>query len=136
MFTPIEWKEIPLDEARWQAWAAKGRAQDLQLSATALKAAKWAAIGGMLAAVGFWSHLASFDVVARFVVTAGTMGVMFQAFQTRHYAVAILFGALALLYNPVAPVFGFSGGWQRAVVAASLVPVVASLAWRNARTAS
>jgi hypothetical protein len=28
---------------------------------------------------------------------------MFQAFHIRHYAVAALFGALALLYNPVAP---------------------------------
>jgi hypothetical protein len=145
MSTPMERKESPsgwqppaatLDEARWRAWAARGRAEELQLSATALRVAKWAAVAGLVAAVGIWSHLASFEVVVRFLVTAGAMGVMFQSFRARHYAVAVLYGALALLYNPVAPVFGFSGGWQRAVVAASVVPFVASLARRNIRSAS
>jgi hypothetical protein len=41
---------------------------------------------------------------------------------------------LRSLYNPVAPVFSFSGGWQHAVVVASTVPFVASLAWRRVRT--
>jgi len=125
-----------LDEARWEAWAAKGRAEELQLSTNALKVAKWIAVAGLLAAVGIWSHLASLEVVVRFLVTAGTMGVMFESFRSRHYAVAVLFGALAVLYNPVAPVFGFSGGWQRLAVASSIVLVVASLAWRNVGSAS
>jgi hypothetical protein len=145
MFTPMEEKVSPgswqppaetLDEARWQAWVAKGHAKDLQRSAMALQGAKWVTVAGLLAAVGIWSHLASLDVVVRFLVTAGAMGVMFQAFRVRHYAVAVVFGGLALLYNPVAPVFGFSGGWQRAAVAASVIPVVASLVWRNVRSAS
>lgn len=145
MSTLMEPKESPsgwqppaatLEDQRWQAWAARAGAGERQLSVTALGVAKWAAVAGLLAAVGIWSYLASFEVVVRFLVTAGAMGVMFQALQTRHYAVAALFGALALLYNPVAPVFGFSGGWQHAVVAASVVPVAASLAWRNVRNAS
>jgi hypothetical protein len=133
---PIQPKEMPLDQTRWQAWTAKGRAQDLQRSTMACKAAKWTAVSGLLAVVGIWSHLASFEVVVRFLVTAGAMGVMFQAFLAKHYAVAVLFGALALLFNPITPVFGFSGGWQIAAVAASVVPVVASLAWHNVRSAS
>ena len=96
---------------------------------------KWASIAGLLGAAGLWSHLAPFEVVVRFVVTASALVVMFQAFQTRHYAVAAMFGALALLYNPVGPAFSFSGDWQRAVVAASAVPFVASLVWRNRRNA-
>jgi hypothetical protein len=74
-----------------------------------------------------------FEVVVRFLVTAGALVVMFQASQARHYAVAAVFGALALFYNPVAPAFGFSGDWQHAAVVASAVPFVASLAWGNAR---
>jgi uncharacterized membrane protein YoaK (UPF0700 family) len=125
----------PLDEAVWQAWVAKGRAQDRRSSAARIKAVKWASIVGLLAAAGLWSHFAPFEVVVRFLVTASAMVVMFQSFQTRHYAVAAVFGALALFYNPVAPAFSFSGDWQRAVVVASAVPFFVSLVWPNGRNA-
>ena len=105
--------DATLDEVRWQAWAG----------ATALRAAKWAAV---VAALGIWSHLASFEVVVRFLVTAGSMGVMFEFFRARRW----------LLYNPAAPVFRFSGGWRRAAVAAGIVTVIPSLTWRNVRSAS
>jgi hypothetical protein len=122
----------PLDQAVWQAWVAKGRAEDGRNSAAHIKAVKWVSIAGLLAAAGLWSHLAPFDVVVRFIVTGGAMVVMLQAVHARHYPVAAVFGVLALLYNPVAPAFNFSGDWQRAVAVASAVPFIASLAWRNA----
>ena len=122
-----------LDEATWQAWVAKGRAQDRRRSATRLKAVKWASIAGLLGAAGLWSHFAPFEVLVRCLVTASALVLMFQAFQTRYYPVAATFGALALLFNPIAPVFDFSGDWQRAVVVASAVPFVASLVWPNGR---
>ena len=125
----------PLDEAVWQAWVAKGRAQDRRSRAAQIKAVKWVSIAGLLAAAVLWSHLAPFEFVVRFLVTASAMVVMFPAFQARHYAVAAVFGALALFYNPVAPAFSFSGDWQRAVVAASAVLFVASLAWPTGRIA-
>lgn len=112
----------PLDEAVWQAWVGKGRAQDRRSSAARIKAVKWASIAGLLAAAGLWSNLVAFEVVVRFLVTAGAMVVMFQAFQARQYAGAAVFGSLALVFNPLAPVFSFSGEWQRAVVVASAVP--------------
>lgn len=93
----------------------------------------------LLAATGLWSHLAPFETAVRFLVTASTVVVMFQAFQARHYAVVAVFGALALLYNPIVATFTFSGDWQRAVVLASAVPFVVSIALakgRNARTKS
>ena len=40
----------PLDEAVWQAWVAKGRAQDRRSRALGIKAVKWASIAGLLAA--------------------------------------------------------------------------------------
>ena len=123
----------PLDEAVWQAWVAKGRAQDRRGRATRIRAVKLASIAGLLGMAGLWSHVAPFGVAVRVLLSAGAMVVMFQAFRARYYAVAAMFGALALLYNPVVPVFGFSGGWQGAVVAASAVPFIASIAWRNAK---
>jgi len=124
----------PLDEAVWQAWVAKGHAQNRRSSAARTKVVKWFSIAGLLAAASLWSHLAPYEVVVRFIVAAGALVVMFQAFHARHYPAAAVFGSLGLLYNPVAPVFSFSGDWQRAVVVASAVPFVATLVSRNART--
>jgi hypothetical protein len=129
----------PLDEAVWRAWVAKGREQDRRSTAAQIRAVKWASITALLAAAGIWSNLVPFEAVVRFLVTASAMVVMFQAFQAQHYAGAAMFGALAMIYNPLAPVFSFSGDWQRAVVVASAVPFVVSLAWpngKNARTKS
>ena len=100
-----------------------------------IKAVQWASIAALLGAAGLWSHLAPFEVAVRFLVTAGAIVVLFQAVQARYYAPATVFGALALSYNPVAPAFGFSGDWQRAVAVASAVPFVASLVWPMGRIA-
>ena len=122
-----------LDEAVWQAWVAKGRAQEKKSSATRIRAVKWASIAVLLGAAGLWSNFAPFEVFVRFLVTAGALVLMCQAFQTRYDPFAATFGSLALLFNPIAPVFDFSGDWQRAVVVASAVPFVASLVWPNGR---
>jgi hypothetical protein len=121
----------PLNEALWRAWIARGRAQDRRSSTARIKAVKWVSIAGLLAAAGFGPQLGPYEVVVRFIVTAGAMIVMAQAFQAKFYSVGALFAVVALLYNPVARAFGFSGGWQSAVVVASAVPFMASLAWRN-----
>jgi uncharacterized membrane protein YccC len=86
---------------------------------------------GLLAAAVFWSNLAPLEAAFRFLVTAGALVLMFQTFQAKSYSAAVAFGVLALCYNPVAPVFSFSGDWQRAAVAASAVPFIASLVWPN-----
>jgi hypothetical protein len=124
----------PLDESAWQAWVLKGRAQEEQNHAATMKAVTWMSLGALLfaAASGLWTYLTPYDVSVRFLLAAGGLVLMFRAFHTRHYAFAVVFGALALLYNPVAPVFSFSGDWQSALVAASAVPFVGSLTWRKA----
>jgi len=123
----------PLNEAVWQAWVAKGRVLDRRRSARRIQAVQWVSIASLLAAAGVWSYIGPFDRLVRFLVTAGAMILMFQAFQAKYYAVAAAFGALALCYNPVAPAFRFSGDWHRALVGASVVPFIASLVWPNGR---
>jgi hypothetical protein len=145
MSTPVESRESrtvwagplskPLDEAVWQAWAEKGHAQDGRGSAARVRVMEMVSIAALLAAAALWSHLTPSAVVVRFIVAAGALAVMLDAFRARHYAFAAVCGALAILYNPLAPVFGFSGDWQRGVVAASAAPFLALLAWRYARTA-
>jgi len=123
----------PLNEAAWQAWVAKGRAQDQRRSTQQIKLVKWISIAGLLGAAGVWSHIAPFEVMIRFLVTATAIVLMVQTFQAKFYAVSVAFGVLALCYNPLAPVFSFSGDWHRALVGASVVPFIASLIWPNGR---
>jgi hypothetical protein len=125
----------PLDEAAWQAWVEKSRAQDRRNRAARMKTVKWVSLSVLFAVTALWSHLTPYDGVVRFIVTAGAIVLMFDASHARHYAFAAVFGALALFYNPVVPVFRVSGDWWRAVAVASAAPFVASLAWRKVRMA-
>lgn len=124
----------PIDEGIWQAWVEKGRARDRRRSATLLMAVKGLSFAGLLVIAALWPRVTPYEVVARFVVAAGSLVLMFHSIDARQYALAAVFGALALFYNPVASVFSFSGDWQRVVIVASAAPVVASLAARNLRT--
>lgn len=121
----------PLDEAVWKAWAAKGRAEERRGNEVRVASVRWISIATLVATAGLWSQVGPYGMELRFVVFAGAIVVTSQAFRLRHFAFAAVFGALALLYNPVAPVFNLSGEWQRALVVASAVPFVASIGWRN-----
>ena len=125
----------PLDEAVWRAWVAKGRARDRKGRETRMKVLKWGSIVALLAVAALWSQVTSYEILIRFVLAAAAVGMMFEAFNKRQYALVAVFAALALLYNPVAPVFSFSGSWQRALVVASAIPFVTSLAWRDLKAA-
>lgn len=130
-----KWESPPsklLDQRVWEVWTAKGRAQERQASARRVTAVKLVSIAALIAAAGLGPSLWPYEVVVRFLVTAGAIAMMFQAFQARFYVSAAVFGALALIYNPVAPMFPMSGGWPRAILLASAVPFAASLAWHNA----
>ena len=124
----------PLHEALWQTWVAKGRTGEQRRSAARVKAAKLVSIAGLLAVGGLWSHITPFEVVLRFIVAAAALIVMFGAFNAKHYLIAAVSATLVLLYNPLAPVLTFSSDWHQALVLASAVPFVVSLAWRTSRT--
>jgi hypothetical protein len=105
VWTPPE--VAALDEGRWQAWVAKCAKE------ACLRATKWVAILGLFAGAVLWSRAALFEVVVGFLVAAGAIAAMLQS-----------------LFNPVAPVFDFSGNWRRLLVA-SVAPFVLSRPWRN-----
>jgi hypothetical protein len=126
----------PLNEAVWQAWIAKGRAGDRRGLETRAAAVKWGAIVLLVAVAGLWSQLAPYGIAVRFGICAAAVFVMFKEIGERQYAFAALFAVLALLFVPFAPVLSLFGDWQRALVAASAVPFVASIGWRNTKVAS
>jgi hypothetical protein len=87
-------------EAVWKAWVAKGRARGLRNSARRFNLLKLVSIVVLLTTAAFWSCLAPFDIVVRFIVAVGAVVVMLQTLHARNYASAAVFGALALLYQP------------------------------------
>jgi hypothetical protein len=122
----------PLDDPEWQAWAVECPPKR-RAGSVVVKAVKWASILGLFALAGLWSRFTPFEVVARFIVDAGAILVMAEALLARHYAIAAVSGALVLLFNPLAPVFGLSGDWQRAALVAGATPFLVSLFWRDIR---
>ena len=126
----------PLNEQVWRAWVAKGRVADERGREFRLKALKIVVIAGLLSAAMLWAQAVSFEVVVRFMVGAGAIAVMIQSLRTGRYAFAAVFAALVVLFNPIAPVFEFSGDWQRALLVACAAPFVASLAWQKLKVAA
>jgi hypothetical protein len=124
----------PLDEAKWQSWRDKGRADEQRSNDRCIMAVKIFAIATLLATAALSSLLAPYGLAVRFVVTVSAIVVMVQAIRTRYYIAAAAFAALVLLYNPVVPAISFSETWQLVLMAVSTLPFVASLFWRAART--
>ena len=125
----------PLDEAVWQAWKARGRAQDRKGRETRMNALKCGSIVALLALATFWSRLTAYDILIRCGLTAAAVGMMFETFNKRQYELGTVFAGLAFIYNPIAPVFSFSGDWQRAVIIASTIPFITSLVRRDLKEA-
>lgn len=120
-----------LDEGVWQAWVAKGRERDKRKRARLSASVRYVVIAVLLlVAAGVGSNLAPYDVVVRFIVAGGAFFIALHAFRSAAYAVAIVFGAIALLYNPIAPVFGLTGEWQRVTVLATAILFMLSFYWR------
>ena len=126
-------QEKQLDEAAWQAWVARNHERDQQDSVLRAEAATWVAIAALVVGATLFSGLAQYGIAIRFIVAVGAIAAIPDALRARHYFLVATFGALALLYNPVEPVFTFSGDWHRALLLVSILPFVASLSKRDVK---
>lgn len=124
---------LPLNQAMWRAWEAKGHYQDREASRAQSKAVYWLAIAALLAATGLWSYLPPYEVVVRFIVCIGALAGAFQSYSLRRYAMLGVFALLTILFNPVLPLFNFTGEWQRVVALLSVLPFGLSLAKLSTR---
>ena len=130
---PDAWEpppSTPLDEAAWDAWVSKGLIQEKRTEAKFVKSIKFAAMAALMAGSALWSRVTvPSEAMVKFIVVAGSIVVLSRAFRSRQYAVAAVFTALAVIYNPIAPLFEFSGWWQHAFVAATAVVFASTLVW-------
>jgi hypothetical protein len=81
----------------------------------------------LLLALVFWSYAADYQVLLGFAVCAGAIRVASLAVAVRRYDWASLFAAIALLYNPVFPLFTLTGRVAFFLVIASIIAFAASL---------
>jgi len=93
------------------------------------KIAKWICIAALLLTVGFWPSAVNHQLLLNVVVCAGALVIVMQAVRVKEYRWAVGFIALALLFNPVLPVFRLSGGLQLLLVAACIMPFAISLSY-------
>jgi uncharacterized protein DUF6804 len=134
MSNPIRFQEChgswrPLDEEAWRGWQAKNRLHDERIAARLTKAVKWACIATLLVAAALPSYVAPYQNALRFIVVAGAAMVTLQALHAHRYAVAALFAATGLLYNPVIPTFNLAGNWQVGIIYVTLILFALSLTW-------
>ena len=125
-----EWSALvqPLDEAIWDKWVAEGEAKNRYQRVLALRALATGCLVALLVAAVFWSRFSPpYDLIVRFIVACGAVALMLHSFRRRRYVMVLLFVALTLLYNPIVRCFSFSGGWQHALVIASILPFAATL---------
>lgn len=119
---------VLLDEARWAAWIEKGRAHDRRVSAVFWKGIKGLSMMALVAAGTFWSHLLPYDGVARFAVSAAALAAALLFYYVRQYAMTAVTGAIALVFNPIAPTLSLAGDWRRTLLVVTAVLLVASFA--------
>jgi hypothetical protein len=119
----------PLAGVEWQPWAVEYPPKRRGKSVV-IMAAQWASIAALLA-VGLSSRFTPLEVVVRCIVDAGAIIMVARSLLARRFAVAVVSAAIAVLYNPLAPVFELSGGWQRTVLVAIATPFLATLIWRD-----
>ena len=128
-WTPFRTRSV--DESVWQAWVAKGRQRDKRKCARRSAEVRYVVIAVLLLlAAGVGSNVAPYDVMVRSIVAAGALFIAHHAFRSAAYAVGGIFGMIALLYNPIAPVFELTGEWQRVTLLGTAVLFMVSFYWR------
>jgi hypothetical protein len=74
---------------------------------------KWISSATLLLATVFWSIAAGYELLLTVVVFMGAVVVLHQAVSERRFVWAGWFSAIALVFNPAAPLFQASGDWFR-----------------------
>ncbi|MFB3829181.1 MAG: DUF6804 family protein [Bryobacteraceae bacterium] len=92
-----------------------------------IKITKYVSIAALLLAAVFWNVAATYQLALNVIVSMGAGVVMVQAAQARKYRWAAGFAFIALLFNPVAPLFPLAG-LSLMLVLLSIIPFAVSLA--------
>jgi hypothetical protein len=93
-----------------------------------IKTMKWVSIAALLLVMTFWPASSSFQTELGLVVTIAAAVVVVQASRLKNYPWAAGFVGIAILFNPVFPVFRLAGILGLALVVFAIAPFIVSLA--------
>jgi len=88
---------------------------------------KWASIAALLVALLFWPSTVNYQRELSLVVTAGAGVVLVQAYQSKNYRLAAGFLCIAVIFNPVLPIFHLAGALSLYLVILAIAPFAISL---------
>jgi hypothetical protein len=88
---------------------------------------KWFTIATLLLTVLFWESARDFRLELDLVVCVAAAIVVAQAYEAKRYGWAAGFVAIALIFNPLVPVFRPPGNTGFSIVVFSIVPFIVSL---------
>ena len=93
-----------------------------------VKTMKWGAIVGLLLAAISWNAGANYRLLLDLVVAVGAIVVLRQAVRAKQYFWASGFVGMALLLNPIVPVFTPAGNLMLLLFLVGLSPIVITFA--------
>jgi len=88
---------------------------------------KWLSVATLLVTVLFWGSAKNFRLELDLVVCAAAAVVVAQAMEEKKYYWVAGFLAIALMFNPLVPVFRPAGNTALSIVVFSIVPFVMAL---------
>jgi hypothetical protein len=89
---------------------------------------KWGCILSLLLAAMSWHAGANYQLLLDWVVCAGAIMVVQRAFRAKQYFWAVGFVGMALVLNPMVPVFSPAGNLMLLLFLVPLLPFVVTLA--------
>ena len=93
-----------------------------------VKTMKWGAVVGLLLAAISWNAGANYRLLLDLVVAVGAIVVLRQAVRAKQYFWASGFVGMALLLNPIVPVFTPAGNLMLLLFLVGLSPIVMTFA--------
>jgi hypothetical protein len=124
----------PMTDTAWQGWLARNRADERRGLDRHIAVVKLLSIALLLTVAALWVFVGPYERALIFVIALGAFVLMFHELRDHRYTLAVVFGIMVLLYNPLFPMVPLSGGWHRIIVLASIAPFVASLLWSTRGT--
>lgn len=124
----------PVDEARWNRWLASNAAREIRDAAGWMTGVKLTAIAAVAATMLLWTHVAPYQLPLRFAISICALAALNQSARAKRYALAVLFLAVLIIYNPLYAIFQTASGWPLPVPLFALVAFAASLFWPDSPT--
>ena len=121
-----------LNEAAWSAWQMRHAASDRKQAGAIMLGVKCISLALLLLAVFFSGYAAPHHLWVRFVISLTAIVIACQAWDLKRYVFLLGFAAIAVIFNPVVPMFPIDAMVRSSVPSFAALAFVASIVWLRA----